>query len=155
MGSWDNKHKQLELLDLLSWTWATKKEYSIQEADISMFATLYYNDSMFVFGGNSRFHTRPLDTIKSYNPKTDSWTDRGTLLTTHRYHHVIFSSGWFLVLGDQSRSTKSEKCVLDGDSLVCEQQETTFGSVEYNFLIFFYLRNKITQPLDYSFASSV
>ena len=94
------------------------------------FGTLVYEENMFVFGGYTfKDHNGSLDAIRSYNPKTDTWTDRGRLLQTHYFHDVIFSSEFFLVLGDGEKH-ESEKCSFDGNSFVCEQQETIFGSVE-------------------------
>ena len=131
MGSYKSNHGKLELLDLSKWTWETKQPYI---TDISRFATLYFDGSMYVFGGYTfnglpRYKSNPLDTIRSYNPKTDTWTDRGKLKSTHQNHDVIYSSGSFLVLGD-STNHKSEKCGFNGTLLVCEEQETTYGSVE-------------------------
>ena len=129
MGSWEGPaHGQLELLNLTSWEWETKQPYFTA---ICRFATLYYDDSMFVFGGKafSRRQNYPISSIQSYNPKTNIWTDRGNLFQTHNYHDVIFSSGRFLILGDQS-SHKSEECVFDGISLVCQELWPNFGSVQ-------------------------
>merc|ERR1739838_1102133 len=98
----------------------TRNPYYI---DVYGFATLTFDGNMFVFGGYVYKQAKALDTIRSYNPKTDKWTDRGRLLATHWYHDVIFSSGVFLVLGDRNNH-KSEKCVLNGNSFICEQQQT-------------------------------
>ena len=126
MGSLDTEHGQLELLDLSSWTWETRRSYYIE---VHGFATLTFDGNMYVFGGRSFKQSKALDTIRSYNPETDTWTDRGRLLKTHWYHDVIFLSGSFLVLGDNDNH-KSEKCVLDGNSFICEEQQTIFGSVD-------------------------
>ena len=125
LGSDFTKYAQLELLDLSSWTWETRTPYF---TDGDRFATLYNDGNLYVFGGFST-SSGPLNDIQSYNPKTDTWTDRGRLLKTHYYHDVIFSSGAILVLGDRGNN-KSEKCVFNGDSLICEEQQTIFGSVE-------------------------
>ena len=129
MGSFNDKEQgQLDLLDLSSWTWETGNPYF---TDICDFGTLYYDGNMFVFGGFSRQLTDKLDSIESYNPKTNTWTNRGRLLNTRNGHDVIFSSNFFLVLGDhEGDNHKSEKCGFIGSSLVCEELQSIFGSVE-------------------------
>ena len=136
MGSYAKRHGKLDLLDLSSWTWETRKPYS---TDVWNFATLVYDESMFVFGGYSS-QKGPLDLIRSYNPNTDTWIGRGKLLEPHCTHDVIFSSGLFLILGDENpmigENHKSEKCILDGNLFVCQKQKTLFGSVELVFDFF-------------------
>ena len=132
LGSASPSHGQLELLDLSSWTWETRNSY-YKNSNIHGFATLYFFESFYVFGGYT-YPSSKLTTIRSYSPKTDFWINQGNLLRSHYYHNVIFSSGVFLVLGDYSENNppghKSEKCVPKDNKVVCEQQETFFGSVE-------------------------
>ena len=127
MGSNDPINRQLELLNLTSWTWETRKPFYY---DIHGFATLVYEENMVVFGGRSNELNKNLDGIHSYDPKSDTWTDRGKLLSSHYYLNVIYSSGWFLVFGDTSVGRKSERCSFDENSLICEFQSTSFGSVD-------------------------
>ena len=129
MGSKLGAHGELELLDLSTWTWETRSPYY---TDVNGFATLYFDNSMFVFGGESTKKGKNLDTIRSYDPDANTWTDRGTLLQTHITHSVIISLGEFLVLGDSSYNHESEKCAFDGDLFKCEKlfEDTNFGSAE-------------------------
>ena len=87
---------------------------------------------MFVFGGESTTLDNMLDTIRSYDPDANTWTDRGTLLQSHVTHSVIISLGEFLVLGDSWSEHESEKCAFDGNLFKCEKlfENTNFGSVE-------------------------
>ena len=127
MGSQETKNGQLEIVNLKSWTWETRKSYF---TEVHGFATLVYKENMFVFGRLSNELGTNLDTIQSYDSKTDTWTDRGNLLSSHYFHDVIFSSGVFLVFGDTNGRTKTEKCDFDESTLFCEGQSTYFGSVD-------------------------
>ena len=129
MGSKLHANGELELLDLSTWTWETRSPYY---TDVNSFATLYYDNNMFVFGGESTTLDNMLDTIRSYDPDANTWTDRGTLLKTHVTHSVIISLDEFLILGDSWLKHESEKCTFDGDLFKCEKllENTNFGSVE-------------------------
>ena len=87
--------------------------------------TLYHNDSFFTFGGDNDYDNY-LSRIASYSPSTNTWSDRGRLLTPRSYAGVIWSQDAFLVVGGGMDDIKSsEKCMFNGDQIECEYQSPT------------------------------
>ena len=77
-----------ELLDLTEWKWSRKAAYLYDRIEYTQ--TLHHNGHFYTFGGGSnglRSNTR----IASYSPITDTWSDRGKLLTPRLGAGVIWS----------------------------------------------------------------
>ena len=83
------------------------------------------HDQMFyVFGGYGKIDEQfyYFSTIAQYNPDNDTWTKVGDLNTARHYHGAIVSQDAFLIVG----KGPTEKCQLEGNSMVCVVQEPMF-----------------------------
>lgn len=119
-----------ELLDVTTWKWAAKASYHF-ETGIYEARTLHHNDNFFTFGGwNGSDH---LSRIASFSPASNTWTDRGRLLTPRDSASVIWSQDAFLVVGGEMNGKQSsEKCRFNGEKIECEYQNPTQPTCKYS-----------------------
>ena len=95
----------------------------------------------YVSGGYSTIDKQwtVFSTIAKYNPDNDTWTKVGDLNTARMYHNVIVSQGVFLVVGNGP----TEKCQLEGNSMVCVDQEPNlyyrYGWKHFHYTLSFIL----------------
>ena len=68
-----------------------------------------------------------LSRIAAYDPSQDEWTSEGDLLTPRRNAGVIsVAENSFIIIGGyQIGQRSSEKCIYNGDQLVCSYQDPT------------------------------
>ena len=111
---------ETELLRIADWTWERRAKYPFAKY-IRFHASVMHDQMFYVFGGYGKIDEHWIDfsTIAKYKPDSDKWTKVGDLNTARFYHDAIVSQGAFLIVG----WAPTEKCQLEGNSMVCSDQE--------------------------------
>ena len=115
---------ETELIKFSNWSWESRSRYPYASSYISYHAAVSKGGDFYVIAGEAdESYTA---TIARYNTNTDTWTRLGDLVNARRYHDAIWSQDFLIVVGGTS-ATMSERCSLNGDSVVCVEQSPSVG----------------------------
>ena len=92
----------------------------ITEGSFSSYASVFYDQAFFIFGGAS--DSKTFGKIGRLDAVTRTWSLVGSLKQTRYGHAVIFDGFQFLVVGG-SGDFKTENCVPNGTTITCSEQQ--------------------------------
>ena len=119
VGSFSPENTETELINFSNWSWESRSRYPYASSYIGYHAAVSKGGDFYVIGGLA--DSSYLSTIARYNTNTDTWTRLGDLVNARRDHDAIWSQDFLIVVGG-SGSPMSERCSLNGDSVVCVEQ---------------------------------
>ena len=116
---------ETELIKFSNWSWESRSRYPYASSHITKHAAVSKGGDFYVIGGYADDSSETA-TIARYNTNTDTWTRLGDLLNARVYHDAIWSQDFLIVVGGNS-ATISERCSLNGNSVVCVEQSPSVG----------------------------
>ena len=119
VGSYLPYNKETELIKFSNWSWESRSRYPYASSRIYYHAAVSKGGDFYVIGGDADGSATA--TIARYNTNTDTWTRLGDLVNARYYHDAIWSQDFLIVVGNNG-AMMSERCSLNGDSVVCVEQ---------------------------------
>ena len=115
-------NRETELINFSNWSWESRSRYPYASSYIYGHAAVSKGGDFYVIGGLT--DNSNTATIARYNTNTDTWTRLGDLVNARSYHDAIWSQDFLFVAGYDKMS---ERCSLNGDSVVCVEQSPSVG----------------------------
>jgi N-acetylneuraminic acid mutarotase len=102
----------VEEYDPIKDTWAKKADMPTARCSLT---TCVVNDEIYAMGGMPENEVwavcKPLSTVESYNPATDTWTKKANMPTERIGHHASVINGKIYVIGGSDHNVYTSKAV--------------------------------------------
>ena len=84
------------------------------------FAMAAWEDSFYLFGGQTAEEPDSVATIADFSTGTKQWKNIGQLKQSRKSHAVFIHHGEFVVAGGHRQFEPTERCSMDDGSIKCE-----------------------------------